>query len=55
MKKLENQGIDIEIDELTNSIKNVISGDSFPTDIALITKPDLKTITKKMDGNLTGN
>ena len=47
MKKLENQGIDIEIDELTNSIKNVISGDSFPTDIALITKPDLKTITKK--------
>src|SRR3972149_1661768 len=49
MKKRENQGIDIEIDELTNSIKNVISGDSFPTDITRITKADLKTITKKND------
>jgi len=47
MKKQETQGIDIEIDELTNSLKNVISGDSFPTEIARITKPDLKTITKK--------
>jgi hypothetical protein len=47
MKKQENKGIDIEIDELTNSIKNVISGDSFPTDIVRITKSDLKTITKK--------
>lgn len=49
MKKQKNQGIDIEIDELTNSIKNVISGDSFPTDITRITKSDLKTITKKND------
>lgn len=47
MKKQVNQGVDIEIDELTNSIKNVISGDSFQTEIARITKPDLKTITKK--------
>ena len=47
MNKQENKGIDIEIDELTNSIKNVISGDSFPTDITRITKSDLKTITKK--------
>jgi hypothetical protein len=48
MKKRENQGIDIEIDELTNSIKNVVSGDSFPTDITRITKADIKTITKKI-------
>jgi len=47
MKKLENRGINIEIDELTNSLKNVISGDSFPTDITRITNSDLKTITKK--------
>jgi hypothetical protein len=47
MKKQQNQGIDIEVDELSNSIKNVVSGDSFPTDIARITKPDLITITKK--------
>jgi hypothetical protein len=47
MKKLTNTGIDIEIDELTNSIKNVISGDSFSTDITRITSVDLKSITKK--------
>jgi hypothetical protein len=47
MKKHINTGIDIEIDELTNSIKNIISGDSFPTDITLIASSDLKTVTKK--------
>jgi hypothetical protein len=47
MKKQTNPGIDIEIDELTNSIKNVISGDSFPTDITRISNTDLKSITKK--------
>lgn len=41
------QHIDIEIDILTNSIENVISGDSFQTDISLIVKNDLKTILKK--------
>lgn len=47
MKKQEEQGIDIEIDELTNSIKNIVSGDSFQTEVAIVTKADLKTITKK--------
>jgi len=47
MKKHEEHGIDIEIDELTNSIKNVISGDSFQTEVSIIVKSDLKTITKK--------
>ena len=47
MKKQIVSGIDIEIDELTNSIKNVVTGDSFPTDITRITKSDLKNITKK--------
>ena len=47
MKKQKEIGFDVEIDELTNSIKNVISGDSFSTDISRITKTDLKTITKK--------
>lgn len=46
MKKRTLQGIDIEIDDLTNSIKNVISGDSFQTDISRINKSDLKNITK---------
>jgi hypothetical protein len=47
VKKRVNIGFDVEIDELTNSIKNVISGDSFSTDISRITKADLKNITKK--------
>ena len=47
MKKRDKIGFDVEIDELTNSIKNVISGDSFSTDISRITKTDLKKITKK--------
>jgi hypothetical protein len=47
VKKRDKIGLDIVIDELTNSIKNVISGDSFSTDISLITKVDLKKITVK--------
>ena len=41
------QHIDIEIDKLTNSIENVITGDSFQTDVSLLDKNDLKSITKK--------
>jgi len=40
-------GVEFEIDELTNSIRNVITNDSFQTTISRITKVDLKTITKK--------
>lgn len=46
MKKRTLQGIDIEIDDLTNSIKNVISGDSFQTDISRINKSNIKNVTK---------
>jgi len=38
---------DFIIDRLTNSILNTISGDSFPTEISILTKNDLKIITKK--------
>ncbi len=37
----------VEIDKLTNSIVNKISGDSFPTEIHEVTRDDLKTVTKK--------
>jgi hypothetical protein len=47
VKKRAKIGLDFEIDELTNSIKNLISGDSFSTDISRITKADLKKVTKK--------
>lgn len=39
--------IGIEIDRLTNSIINTISGDSFSTEVLPITNEDLKGITKK--------
>jgi hypothetical protein len=39
--------IGIEIDRLTNSIVNTISGDSFPTEILPVTATDLKLLTKK--------
>lgn len=39
--------IGIEIDRLTNSIVNTISGDSFPTEVLTVTPEDLKIITKK--------
>jgi len=49
VKKRDKIGFDVEVDELTNSIKNVISGDSFSTDISRIIKADLKKITQKED------
>lgn len=42
-----NQHIDIEIDKLTNSIENVVTGDSFPTEVLLLDKSDLKHVTKE--------
>ncbi len=38
--------LDFKIDKLTNSILNLTSGDSFRTEISLVTKTDLKTITR---------
>ena len=47
MKKQRHRGLDFVIDKLTNSIENVHSGDSFPTEISLLTIVELKNITKK--------
>jgi hypothetical protein len=46
MNKKDLYKLDFEIDKLTDSILNRISGDSFQTEISLLTKKDLKTITK---------
>ena len=43
-----NYHIDIEIDRLTNSITNTISGDSFQTEVLPVTKDDIKGVTKKV-------
>jgi hypothetical protein len=40
------QHIDIEIDKLTNSIENAFSGDSFDTELSLISKEDLRYVKK---------
>lgn len=34
----EESGIDIEVDKLTRSIENSVTGDSFATDITFISK-----------------
>lgn len=43
----KSQYIDIEIDKLTNSLENVITGDSFFTDVVITEQNELKSITKK--------
>ncbi len=43
--------LDFEIDRLTNSILNRISGDSFETEVSLLKKQDLKEVTKTKGWN----
>lgn len=40
-------GLEFIIDKLTNSIENIITGDSFATEISLLTLIDLKNVTKR--------
>jgi hypothetical protein len=47
VKKKQNKGLDFIIDKLTNSIQNVVTGDSFATDISLVSTADLETVIKK--------
>ena len=47
MAKQTKYHLEIEIDKLTNSILNKISGDSFPTDTNIVSKADVKIINKK--------
>ena len=47
MKKRDKVALDFEVDKLTNSIENVITGDSFATEVSIVSLIDLKGITKK--------
>ena len=47
MKKRKIVYLDFEVDKLTHSIENAVTGDSFATDVSLVTKQDLKFIGKK--------
>ncbi len=51
MKNEKKIGLDFIVDKLTNSIENVITGDSFATDISVLSSADLKVITKNNDWN----
>lgn len=51
MKKRKETGLDFEIDFLTNSIRNTVSGDNFRTEVLRLTKADLKQVTKKNGWN----
>jgi hypothetical protein len=51
LKKIKNKELDFEIDSLTNSIRNIISGDSFQTEVTRVLAIDLKKITKKNGWN----
>ncbi len=41
---MENGRVNIEIDKLTNSIENALTGDSFVTEVSLLATEDLKSI-----------
>lgn len=47
MKKTTKYHNDFIVDRLTNSIVNRISGDSFPTEVSLLSKEDIKQVQKK--------
>jgi len=48
MKKQEEIGLDFEIDKLTNSIQNVITGDSFATEVIMMNSiSEFKNVLKK--------
>jgi hypothetical protein len=51
VKRTNSDGLDFIVDKLTNSIENVVTGDSFATEISVITTTDLKSVTKRNGWN----
>ena len=47
MDKNIETGLDFIIDKLTNSIENVVTGDSFQTEISILQSSDIKSLAKK--------
>ena len=54
MKNKNTSGLDFIVDKLTNSVENVVTGDIFATEISILSKSDLKTVSKKMVGFFLG-
>ena len=46
MKNKKEVGLDFIVDKLTNSIENTITGDSFATEISILTYGELNLVTK---------
>lgn len=46
VKKTHHTGLEFIVDKLTNSLENVITGDSFRTEVSVLTKGDLKSVSK---------
>ena len=55
MKTPNKKHLDFIIDKLTNSIENVLSGDSFTTEVSLVAASGLRQFLKKMGGFLIGS
>jgi hypothetical protein len=47
VRKSKEIGLDFIIDKLKNSIENIVTGDSFSTEITILSKTELKNVTKK--------
>lgn len=47
MKKQDVNYLDFIIDKLTRSIENVVTGDSFPTEVTYLTNSEVKSLSKK--------
>lgn len=47
-------GLDFLVDKLTRSIENVVTGDSFTTEVSAINSKDLKNTTRKNVGYFIG-
>jgi len=47
MEKEAKFELDFVVDNLTNSVRNTISGDSFTTEVSRLTKTDITRVSKK--------
>jgi hypothetical protein len=54
VRKTKINYLDFEIDRITRSIENVVTGDSFPTDVSHLVNGDLRKYQRKMVGFLIG-
>lgn len=44
---MRKKALDFDVDKLTKSVENVVTGDSFKTEVSLISAKDLKGVNKK--------